>query len=66
MEHYTIKHPGYYNTEPIISHIPNPPREIYNTFGIVIGYENVPDTEVVNYENIWHLGRIKNEYQKTF
>lgn len=66
MERYTIEHPGYYTTEPIISHIPNPPREIYNIFGIVIGYENVPDTEVVTYENVWHPGWIENGYREVF
>lgn len=66
IERYTVEYPGYYTTEKIISHIPNPPRAVYNVFGVVIGYEEVPDTEVVTYENVWHPGRTEIGYREVF
>ncbi len=30
---------------------------IYDSFGRVVGYESVPDTEIVTYDTVWHPAR---------
>ena len=66
MERYTINHPGYYTTDRVVHRISNPPCVIYDCFGEIIGYEDVPDTEVVTYENVWHPSWVETGYREVF
>lgn len=63
-EDYFVKHPGYYTTERVVTHVKNPDLEVHDVFGNFLYYQAVPDTEVVRYEDVWHPGWTETKHRK--